>query len=75
MKRKKAIFFLFCLVLILGVCVCVCVCVLCCVYVCSQMLKTEHFHTVFMLVLSEPKTQEPITVGNRSLQKAQGLIS
>ena len=55
-------------------CVCVCVCV-CCVHVCSQMFKTEHFHTMFMLVLSEPKTQEPITVGNRSLQKAQGLIS
>ena len=54
--------------------VCVCVCV-CCVHVCSQMFKTEHFHTMFMLVLSEPKTQEPITVGNRSLQKAQGLIS
>ena len=45
-----------------------------CVRVCSQILKTEYLHIVFMLVLSEPKTQQCITVGNRSFQRAQGMI-
>lgn len=44
------------------------------VRVCSQILKTEYLHIVFMLVLSEPKTQERITVENRSFQRAQGMI-
>ena len=44
------------------------------VRVCSQILKTEYLHIVFMLVLNEPKTQERVTVENRSFQRAQGMI-